>query len=235
MRKRASVANRLVAALPSRERARLLSRCERVHLSVGDELYGPAERMSYGYFPADAFVSLTIPVDGRAGVEVELVGNEGLLGVPIALGVNDSTLRATVQGAGTALRISATTLRLEIESSPTLRRTLNRYIHVLMTQLAQTTVCARFHLLDTRVASSLLMTHDRAHTHPFHLTHEFLAGVLGVRRVGVTNAAGLLQKRQLVRYSRGEITILDRDGLEAASCGCYRTAKNVYERILGAQ
>lgn len=203
-------------------------------MSFGDELYLPAERMRHVYFPADAFISLTIPVDGRASLEVELVGNEGLLGAPLALGVNDSPLRARVQGAGAALRIGATAFRLEIASSPALRRTVNRYIHVLMTQLAQATVCARFHLLDTRVARSLLMTHDRAHANPFHLTHEFLAGMLGVRRVGVTNAAGLLQERRLVSYSRGEITILDRDGLEAASCGCYRAAKNAYERVLGA-
>lgn len=235
MKRRVSVANHLVAALPSRERARLLARCEQVDLSFGQEIYRPAERMRHVYFPADAFVSLTIPVAGRASLEVGVVGNEGLLGVPIALGVTDSPLRARVQGGGTALRIGATTFRLELESSPALRRTVNRYIHVLMAQLAQATVCARFHLLDTRVASALLMTHDRAHANQFYLTHEFLASMLGVRRVGVTNAAGWLQGRRLVSYSRGEITILDRDELEAVSCGCYRAAKNVYEHVLGAE
>jgi hypothetical protein len=174
-----------------------------------------------------------IPVDGRASLETELVGNEGMLGVPLALGVNFSPLQALVQGSGAALRLSAAAFRRELEASPALRRGMNRYVYVLMAQLAQAAACLRFHVLDARLARWLLMTHDRAHSSEFRLTHELLAQMLGVRRVGVTNAAGLLQKRKLVSYSRGDITILDRAGLEAASCNCYRTTKDTYERILG--
>lgn len=231
--KRASVANRLLAALPEKDLQRLLARGEYVDLTFADVLYEPAERIRHVYFPADSFISLVIPVDGRASLEVELVGSEGLLGVPLMLGVDASPLRAVVQGSGAALRLSAASFRRELGFSLALRQILHRYLYVLITQLAQTAACNRFHVLDARLAHWLLMTHDRAHSNEFHLTHEVLAQMLGVRRVGITNAAGLLQKRNLVRYSRGNITILDRAGLEAVSCGCYRAVKDTYERILG--
>ena len=202
-------------------------------MTFADILSSPAERIRHVYFPVDGFISLLIPVDGRASLETELVGNEGMLGVPLALGVNFSPLQALVQGSGAALRLSAAAFRRELEASPALRRGMNRYVYVLMAQLAQAAACLRFHVLDARLARWLLMTHDRAHSSEFRLTHELLAQMLGVRRVGVTNAAGLLQKRKLVSYSRGDITILDRAGLEAASCNCYRTTKDTYERILG--
>ncbi|HEX9875420.1 MAG TPA: Crp/Fnr family transcriptional regulator [Gammaproteobacteria bacterium] len=230
---RAHVANRLVAALPRKDRQRLLASSQQVELTFADILSSPAERIRHVYFPVDGFISLLIPVDGRASLETELVGNEGMLGVPLALGVNFSPLQALVQGSGAALRLSAAAFRRELEASPALRRGMNRYVYVLMAQLAQAAACLRFHVLDARLARWLLMTHDRAHSSEFRLTHELLAQMLGVRRVGVTNAAGLLQKRKLVSYSRGDITILDRAGLEAASCNCYRTTKDTYERILG--
>jgi CRP-like cAMP-binding protein len=230
---RAHVANRLVAALPRKDRQRLLASSQQVELTFADILSSPAERIRHVYFPVHGFISLLIPVDGRASLETELVGNEGMLGVPLALGVNFSPLQALVQGSGAALRLSAAAFRRELEASPALRRGMNRYVYVLMAQLAQAAACLRFHVLDARLARWLLMTHDRAHSSEFRLTHELLAQMLGVRRVGVTNAAGLLQKRKLVSYSRGDITILDRAGLEAASCNCYRTTKDTYERILG--
>ena len=231
--KREPTPNLLLAGLPHKDRQHLLAGCERVELTFADVLREPADPIRHVYFPCDSFISLVIPVNSRASLEVELVGNEGMVGVPLMLGVNDSPLRAVVQGSGTALRMDAESFSRELASSLALRQKLQRYTCVLLAQLAQTAACNRFHLLDARLARWLLVTHDRAHSNQFHLTHEVLAQMLGVRRVGVTNAAGLLQKRKLVSYSRGNITVLDRVGLEAVACGCYRTVQDTYERILG--
>jgi CRP-like cAMP-binding protein len=231
--RRAPAENRLLAVLPRKDRRHLLAGCEEIDLRFGDVLSEPGERFRYVYFPTEGFLSLLLCVHGRQTRDVKLVGNEGMLGVPLALGVTISPLRALVQGSGSALRMSAATFRRELELTPALRRMVNRYIYVLMAQLSQAAACIGSHLLDARLARSLLTTHDRALSREFHLTHEFLAQMLGVRRVGVTNAAGLLQRRKLVSYSRGDITILDRAGLEAASCECYRGAKDTYRRILG--
>ena len=232
-KKRAPVENRLLAVLPRKDRQHLLANCQQVKLTFAEILCEPGERIRHVYFPVDGIISLVIPVDSRASLEVELVGNEGMVGVPLMLGVNVSPLRVVVQGAGTALRMDAAAFRRELALSLALRRHLHRYLCVLLIQLAQTAACNRFHVLDARLARWLLMTHDRAHADDFHLTHEVLAQMLGVRRVGVTNAAGLLQKRKLVSYSRGNITVLDRAGLEDASCGCYRVVKDAYHDILG--
>ena len=227
------VTNLLLAGLPRKDRQHILAGCESVELTVAEVLCEPADRIRHVYFPAGSFISLVIPVSGLESLEVELVGNEGMVGVPLVLGVDISALRTVVQGSGMALRMNAATFRRELELSPALRRTLHLYITVFLGQLAQTAACNRFHTLDARLARWLLMTHDRAHSNDFYLTHEVLARMLGVRRVGVTNAAGLLQKQKLVRYSRGNITILDRAGLEAVSCGCYRAVKDTYDAVLG--
>lgn len=231
--KRVPVANRLLAALPRKEGQRLLASGEQVELAVPEILNEPAEPIRHVYFPTSSTISLVSMVDDRSSLEVELVGNEGMVGVSLILGVNFSPLRVVVQGSGTALRMSAAVFCRELASSPVLRRVLNRYLYVLLVQLAQTAACTRFHLLDARLARWLLMTQDRAHSNEFHLTHEALARTLGVRRVGVTKAAGLLQRHKLVSYSRGDITILDRAGLEAVSCGCYQAVKDSYERVVG--
>jgi hypothetical protein len=176
---------------------------------------------------------LVAPIDGATRLEVGLVGNEGMAGTPLVLGVATSPLQALVQGAGSSLRMAATPFRHELARCPALRRLLDRYLFVRMTQLAQSAGCTRFHLVEGRLARWLLMTQDRAHSSTFHVTHEFLALMLGVRRAGVTRAATSLQKLGLIAYSRGDVEVLDRPGLKAASCACYRTDSETYRRILG--
>ena len=232
-KKPAPSGNRLLATLPRKHRERILSACEPVELAFGEVLAEPGERIRHLYFPTESFVSLVTPIDGHANLEVGLVGDEGVLGISLILGVDVSPLRAVVQGAGAALRIKATPFRREFDQNPALQRELKRYLYVVMAQLAQTAACTHFHVVETRLARWLLMTHDRAHSDAFHVTHEFLAYMLGVRRVGVTKAATSLQDRKLIRYSRGDIVVLDRRGLEAASCGCYAADNMSYARILG--
>jgi CRP-like cAMP-binding protein len=221
--------NRLLTALRRKDRQQLLTSCEQVEITVGDVLWEPKQRIRHVYFPLDGFVSKLVPIDAREN----LVGNEGMVGVPLVLGLTSSSYQAIVQGSGSALRISAASFRRDLELIPALRQQLNRYIYVLQAQLAQSAACNNFHALDKRLARWLLMTHDRAHFGNFHLTHKFLAQMLGVRRVGVTNAAGVLQKLKLVSYTRGDITVLDRASLEKASCSCYQSSQDTYNSILG--
>lgn len=225
--------NRLVNVLRGDERTHFLSRGDRVELVLADVLVEAGNQIRYVYFPMGSHISLISSVDNRAGIEVALIGNEGMFGIPLVLGVNVSSMRAIVQGAGSALRMNAGRFNRELKQRPALQVKLNRYIYVQMTQLAQTSACTRFHLVEARLARWLLMTRDRVGSDEFHITHEFLAYMLGVRRVGVTTAAGLLQKRKLISYSRGAIRILDGDGLEAVSCGCYRADRITYDTFMG--
>jgi len=166
-------------------------------------------------------------------LEMGLVGNEGMLGVTLKLGIKTAPMRAVVQGTGTALRMTGSNFTRLLGRTPAMFHILDRYLYVLMAQLTRSSACTRFHEIEPRLARWLLMTHDRAHADHFYLTHEFLADMLGVRRSGVSIAAGALQLRKLIRYSRGEITILNRKGLEAASCECYGATQEDYANVLG--
>jgi len=226
-------ANQLLARLPRKDQQRLLAECEPASLAFAEILAEPGEQIRHVYFPLQSFISLTTSADQHNILEVALVGNEGMLGVSLILGIDVSPFHALVQGEGTALRLGAVQFRRQLELSPALQRLLKRYLFVVMCQLTQAAACTRFHVVETRLARWLLMTHDRAKSARFHVTHEFLAYMLGVRRVGVTKAASALQRRHLISYSRGDVTVLDRPGLEAASCGCYQADAAAYARTLG--
>lgn len=222
-------ANHLLAAMPPRSYQRMLASLEPVTLTYGKVLYEPTARIRYVYFPLDCLVSLLTAVDKIRTLEVGMVGNEGMVGMPMALGIGVSAVRALVQGSGTALRMTAANFRAEFDKNPPLQRGLFRYTHLLMAQVSQTAACNRFHDAEARLARWLLMTSDRLHSNEFLLTHEFLAHMLGVRRVGVTKAAEDLKRRKLIVYSRGHISILDRKRLEAAACICYRIVKDLQD------
>jgi CRP-like cAMP-binding protein len=226
------VTNRVLDALPRKEREHVLAQCETVEFMSGEVLYRAGEAVAHVYFPAGGFVSLMAPANGT-NLEVGLVGSEGMIGVTLMLGVDSAPFTALVQGAGAAQRLTAPAFLRLLEQSPALQAVLKRYLYVSMRQLAQLAACNRFHRVEARLARWLLMTRDRARSDHIHITHVFLAYMLGVRRVGITKAANSLQRQKLISYQRGDITILDKAGLEAVACGCYRADKDIHERILG--
>ena len=228
-----SAANLVLAAMPPQAYQRMLTGLEPVKLVYGQVLYKPHDRIRYVYFPVDCLVSLLTSIGKNLTLEVGMVGNEGMVGTPIALGIGVSAVQALVQGGGTALRMTAARFRAEFRKSAPLQQALFRYIHLLMAQVSQTAACNRFHEAESRLARWLLMSSDRVHSNEFLLTHEFLSHMLGVRRVGVTKAAENLRRMKLIEYSRGHIKILDRKRLEAAACPCYRIVKDLQDSAQG--
>jgi hypothetical protein len=224
--------NRLLAALPRNDREQLLANCKQIEPIFSEVLYRPGELISHIYFPTESFISLVTPINGDASLEVRLTGNEGTLGIGLMLGVDVAPFYAMVPGAGPAPRITALSFLHEHEQSPGPQQELKRYLFVSMSQIAQTAACTRFHMVEAHLARWLLITHDLAHSDHFHVTHELMAHMLGVRRVGITKAANSLLKQKFISYRREDITILDHVGLEAASYECYQADRDTYKRIM---
>lgn len=227
------VDNRLLQGLPRVDRRRLLDEAELVDLVFDARLCEAGAAYKAVYFPVSGLISLVNSVVGHPPLETGLIGREGMLGATLVLGVQGAPRSAVVQGAGRAWRIAAPALRRIMRESPALRRVLNHYVFVSLSQLAQSAACARFHEVEPRLARWMLLSHDRAEGDRIFLTHQHLAGVLGVRRSAITIAAGVLQQRGVIRYSRGTIEVIDRAGLEAAACGCYAAQEREYAERFG--
>src|ERR1022692_2265409 len=226
--KQVSVTNRLLGALPRKDYQRLLPVLEPVKLAFGETLYESHAQIQHVYFPNDCFVSMLTTVDAGLAAEVGLIGSEGMIGVPMALGAAVSPFRAVVQGEGTAMRLKTVDFRRNFSESAALKKEVFLFTHLLMIQIAQTAACNRFHVVTQRMARWMLMTRDRVNSNEFRITQEFLALMLGVRRVGVSAAMCGLRERKFIAYRRGNITILDHGGLVTAACECYKTVKDTY-------
>ena len=225
---------RLLAALPPDEAARLLPQLTPVRLRHAEELYAAAEPIPYVYFPTTALVSLMIVLEDGKRVEMAAVGREGMAGLPLALGSETDGHVALVQIPGEALRLGADAFRAVLADSPGLQTVLGRYSLTLLTQAGQAAACNGLHAIAERCARWLLEAHDRVGADRFLLTQDFLAAMLGVRRPSVTVAAGMLQQAGFITYRRGQVTILDREGLEASACECYSAIARETDRLLGA-
>ena len=223
--------NQLINHLDESSRKQILKHSETLFLSAGSLLCQPGEVNKYVYFPSGCVIALMLQQKEK-GLEVHLVGEEGMLGVEVMLGVNESPYLVLVQNEGMVFRVSSTQLMKIIVRHPNIEQQLHLYTGVLMQQLAQSSLCSRYHVVQARLASLILMFRDRLHSNSMQLTHGLLADMLGVRRVGVTNAAGILQIRSTLRYARGHIEILNEQALEAVACDCYAADKATYQLIL---
>ena len=226
--------NHLLAALPPDERARWLPALEPVEMPLGHVLYESGMAMTHVYFPATSIVSLLYVMEDGASAEIAVVGNEGIVGVALFMGGETTPSRAVVQSAGLGFRLRGQLLKEEFKRSGPVLHLLLRYTQALITQMAQTAVCNRHHSLDQQLCRWLLLSLDRLHSDELVMTQELIADMLGVRREGVTEAAGHLQRAGLIRYRRGHITVLDRDRLEQRACECYAVIREETNRLMGA-
>ena len=224
--------NRLLAKLPRQEYEQLLPHLERISFSLGEVVYESGGQISYIYFPTTAIISLLYLMENGSSAEMGVAGNEGLVGVALFMGGDTMPNRAVVQSAGGAIRMRAQALRDEFKQAGSFQRLLLRYTQALLTQMSQTAVCNRLHTVEQQLCRWLLLSRDRLDSDELVMTQELIANMLGVRREGVTVAAGRLQEHGLISYVRGHIRILDRRGLEAAVCECYRVVKDEYDRLL---
>lgn len=224
--------NRLLNALPADDYNRIAPHLELTPLALGDVLYEPGAKLRDVYFPTTSIVSLLYVMEDGASAEIAIVGNEGILGISMFMGGDSTPSRAVVQSAGHGFRLKVNLLKDEFERFGPTMHLLLRYTQALITQMAQTAVCNRHHSIDQQLCRWLLLSLDRLTSNELSMTQELIANMLGVRREGVTEAAGKLQKAGLIHYSRGRITILDRKGLETECCECYQVVKTEFDRLL---
>lgn len=230
----ALVRNRLLAALPASDLDRMYHKMNETDLVYDTDIYKLGDSISTVYFPNSGIISLLAAVGHSSTSEVGIVGREGMVGLPIFLGVRISRVRAVVQGTGRAMSMKATDFQTECTRGGAINGILRRFANSMMVQISQSAVCFRFHLIEQRLARWLLMTSDRMQKDDFKVTQEFLSNMLGVRREAVNRAARSLEDRDLVINNRGSVDIIDRTGLEAASCPCYEVVKEEEERVLNA-
>ena len=224
--------NHLLAALPKAERDRLYPRLELVQMELGDVLYESGSQLTHVYFPTNSIISLLYVTKDGASAEIAVVGYEGIVGIALFMGGETTPSRAVVQSAGYAYRLRDRLLKREFNRSAAMHQLLLRYTQALLTQMAQTAVCNRHHSVDQQLCRWLLLSLDRLHSNELVMTQELIANMLGVRREGVTEAAGKLQNAGLIHYSRGRISVLNRAGLEEQSCECYAVVKKEFDRLL---
>ena len=225
--------NHLIAAIPSNEFIRLEPNLEAVSLYLGEVIYESGEQLEYIYFPTTAIISLLYIMENGATAEIGMAGNDGLVGIALYMGGSTTPSRAVVQSAGNAYRMRSRALNDEFSLGGVFQKVLLRYTQSLMTQISQTAVCNRLHTVEQQLSRWLLINHDLLQTNKLIMTHDLIANMLGVRREGVSKAAGHLQQQGLIRYVRGTITMLNRDALERSACECYRVVKDEYDRLLG--
>jgi CRP-like cAMP-binding protein len=227
----AIVKNHLIELLAKEDQVSLLAIADPIELVMDEVLSEPGRQVEHVYFPTDGSISMVALIDGHPGLEVAMIGSEGMLGAHLSLGVTSASLHTQVRHGGASWRIGVTSFCAELALSRTLQHGLHRYLHVLFKQQARSVACLHYHLIGPRMARWLLMSQDRAHSDSFYVTHEFLARMLGVRRTGITEAAVALQRSGLIDYHRGNLTILNRVGLEAVACSCYAADQANYAEL----